>query len=219
MGPRNHVRTGEPIKYARVSAFNLQPEHLPAAIQMFHKTTAPIVLPQPGFLALVGLANHVTGHALVISIWETDADRDASAASADFARNLGQYSSIFSGPMIRDTYDATFLTLPPPGPDGQSRAGYARVTSAQIQPEMWEEATARLRDLGEREFGELAGFMGTIVLENRGTSRTLLVELWETRAALGASENSVFYLDRIARRSGYVSETPSHEVMEVAGQY
>ena len=76
---------------------------------MFEARVLPDLREQPGYEGVVVLANP-DGQALLVSVWETEAD---AVASADFARAaLEQFVTLFRAPPGREQYEVRLAEMP-----------------------------------------------------------------------------------------------------------
>lgn len=72
---------------ARVTVFQTAPDSVDGPIRFAVQRASKGALELPGFLGLFDLADRKSGHALIVTLWET---KEARAASADFARNASK---------------------------------------------------------------------------------------------------------------------------------
>ncbi len=93
--------------HARVVTVQLQSGMTDRAIAIFRESVVPAAQGQHGFKGLQLLTDRNTGKALVISLWETDADLTASETSGYYQTQVIKFAGvgIFAGPPVRETYE------------------------------------------------------------------------------------------------------------------
>jgi heme-degrading monooxygenase HmoA len=70
--------------YARVTTLRYQPGKLEEGVQRARETVLPAVQQQQGFNSFVALQDPTTGKAMLITLFETEADAKAGAVSGGF---------------------------------------------------------------------------------------------------------------------------------------
>ena len=90
---------------------------------------------------------------------------------------------------------------------------HARLARYAIEPDRLEEAVASFREAG-RELSELAGFQGGQVLVDHDEGTLMTLTLWESRAAIDASEVRAALLRQRALKTvdGDVQSVTCYEV-------
>ncbi len=97
--------------FARVNAVHGSPAQVDASLSFLRGQVLPALRAQSGFRALLVGVDRERGHSLVSSIWETEADRNASEAvvrglRSDAARTAG------ASDVQVELYEVIFLELP-----------------------------------------------------------------------------------------------------------
>jgi heme-degrading monooxygenase HmoA len=93
---------------------------------------------------------------------------------------------------------------------------YARVTLAQLQPGKVDELLHFLRDNVVPAAQAQQGFKGLLLLTNDTTNKGIAIALWETEAAMAASEASGgYYQVQIARGVHFFAAPPVRETYRV----
>jgi quinol monooxygenase YgiN len=101
----------ELIMCARVTTTQLLPERISEFIRYFHSVIVPSARQQPGFTNLLLLVDHHSGKCLLLSLWESAAQRQATGATSaylqaqiapvvDFLKStpvIEEYAAIMSG--------------------------------------------------------------------------------------------------------------------------
>ncbi|GAB3915530.1 antibiotic biosynthesis monooxygenase family protein [Larkinella terrae] len=90
--------------YARTLEGGLRAEAHSDATTYFRLSIGPALRQQPGFLHGQLLANSVTNQCLLLTVWETQADRQAADASRSLQTLLGHLQHYCSQPLVSTDY-------------------------------------------------------------------------------------------------------------------
>jgi heme-degrading monooxygenase HmoA len=91
---------------ARLSRFaGLDPERIDATVRQFEEEALPRLERQPGFRGITVGVNHQTGQAVVLALWDTEADMSRSEELAAEAREQAVATAGPSRTPIVDHYD------------------------------------------------------------------------------------------------------------------
>lgn len=93
--------------YARTVTVQIQPNQNEAAVAIFQNSVIPAAREQKGFISLMLLTNPATGKGLSISLWESEADLQASEANSYFQAQLAKFGGVFAGPPAREAYEVS----------------------------------------------------------------------------------------------------------------
>lgn len=93
---------------------------------------------------------------------------------------------------------------------------YARVVTVQIKPGMTEEATKIYQDSVVPASKEQPGSEGLFLLVDRGTGKGYSISLWDSEAAMIASESSGYLNQQLAKFGPLLAAAPTTERLEVA---
>ena len=92
--------------YARVVAGQYQPGKVDEVAQIFRESILPETKQQRGFQGVTFLGDRSTGKAMVISLWQTDADAQASGASSSYLQaKLAKVASLLTTAATIETYE------------------------------------------------------------------------------------------------------------------
>ena len=92
--------------YAQVTTFRVEPGKLDEFAGRVRETLAPAVAQQPGHRGGLLLSDRATGKVLAVSLWETEADLQASESeSGYYQEQLGKYEPFFTVPPVRESYE------------------------------------------------------------------------------------------------------------------
>ena len=92
---------------------------------------------------------------------------------------------------------------------------HARVTTSQARSEAVEEAIRIVQESILPAARQQPGFRGLIHLADRGTGKGLTLSLWETEAAMRASEESGYYREQLAKVATLLVTQPTTAAFEV----
>jgi hypothetical protein len=171
---------------ARIISISFRRDALDTVIDLYRASSVPLTVVGSGLEVLLGLVNRDTGQSASLTIWETEADREASGVSQAAAENLMQYAPYMTGAFLRDNYDATVVTLrPPPAPDAPGLVNLTVVTGT---PASWETLGSGLRRFVRFSTPEHPDCYGAALLEQpfRRTAVVLTVAASASAMALYA---------------------------------
>jgi quinol monooxygenase YgiN len=200
-------------QFARLTKTGLRPETLDDVMRRFAETSVPVALKEPGCRGLVSLVNRDRGKVFVVTLWHTSGDQAPTSSSYDTMQNVATFSSDWTRPLIRETYAVLVSDLP--ASDRSTIGWYARVTSMKVRQEYWEPLIQAGWLAAEQLAQQQPGYLGAIGLGDPGSGRAMFVELWESRAALRASETTAYRQERTARAVRMLVGVPRHEIFQV----
>jgi heme-degrading monooxygenase HmoA len=99
--------------YARVTTGRVDLEKLRAARQANPQPTTGPITQQPGFRGNFQLLDKQTGRRLIIGLWETEADLQASVALHREAHKQNAAAGIWVAPPATEVYEVVGKTDPP----------------------------------------------------------------------------------------------------------
>jgi heme-degrading monooxygenase HmoA len=92
--------------YARVITAQNQPGKVDEAVQMYRESMLPEARQQPGFKGALMLVDRSTGKGISITLWQTEADAQASGAgSAYLQTQIAKAASLLAAAPIIETYE------------------------------------------------------------------------------------------------------------------
>jgi len=83
--------------YARVTTLQYQPDKLEEGVQRARETILPAVQQQHGFNSFVALQDPATGKAMLITLFETEADAKAGVSSGFVAQQASKIAAFLTG--------------------------------------------------------------------------------------------------------------------------
>lgn len=96
---------------------------------------------------------------------------------------------------------------------------YARATLAQLHPGQVDELVQFLRDNVVPAAQAQQGFKGLLLLTDEDTNKGIAIALWETEAAMAASEASDgYYTVQLARGAHFFAAPPVRETYQLTLQ-
>jgi heme-degrading monooxygenase HmoA len=91
--------------YARVIQFPLKAESITEAINYFQDTVGPALKELDGFKNSRMLTNSTTNRGLMVTLWASEAQRQAAESSGFLSDILKHMSNYFDGPPSVDYYE------------------------------------------------------------------------------------------------------------------
>lgn len=92
--------------YARVVTAQYQPGKLDEGIQLYRESILPETRQQRGFKGTIGLVDRSTDKAISITLWQTEADAQASGTSGDYLQaQLAKIASLVATAPDTETYE------------------------------------------------------------------------------------------------------------------
>jgi heme-degrading monooxygenase HmoA len=99
------VQKGRTTMYARVITTQYQPGKMEEGLQNYREMLSA-ARQQPGFKGILGLIDPREDKAMSISLWETEAEAQASGTgSAYFQAQLAKFASVFAAAPMIETYE------------------------------------------------------------------------------------------------------------------
>jgi heme-degrading monooxygenase HmoA len=90
--------------YARVANIRFPPDVRNEVIRV-GSGLAPILRSQRGFKGLQVLTDPEAGEGMIVSLWETEADAEASEATPSYVGQMSMMSSFLYEPLAPETYE------------------------------------------------------------------------------------------------------------------
>ncbi len=92
--------------YARVVTAQVAPDKVDETIQLWQDSVMPAARQQKGFMSGRLLVDRKTGKAIASSLWETQADAQATGeGSAYLQEQLAKFASLFTAPPVVEYYE------------------------------------------------------------------------------------------------------------------
>ncbi|WP_080056891.1 antibiotic biosynthesis monooxygenase family protein [Spirosoma aerolatum] len=91
--------------YARIIQFPLKPESIDEAVSYFQNTVGPALQNHEGFQSSRMLSNSETNKGLMVTLWDTEANRQAAETNGFLQGVIKHMSNYFAGPPIIDYYE------------------------------------------------------------------------------------------------------------------
>lgn len=89
--------------YARLTNLRFSPTMSTEVVRVA-QGFAPILKEQRGFASLNVLTDSEVGEGIIVSMWATEADAEASEASASYINQMSMMSSFLYAPLVPRTY-------------------------------------------------------------------------------------------------------------------
>ena len=91
--------------YAQVVQAQVHAGSLDEAIRIFNSSVKPAAQEQKGFKDSYFLVDREANRILGFSLWETEADVTAAAASGFYQEQVGKFAAVFAAPPEREVYE------------------------------------------------------------------------------------------------------------------
>lgn len=92
--------------YARVTDIRFAPE-MKAEVTSVARGLPPILRRQRGFEGLQVLTDPNSGEGIIISLWESETDAEASEANPSYIGQMSMMSSFLFEPLVPKTYEVS----------------------------------------------------------------------------------------------------------------
>ena len=129
---------------------------------------------------------------MAISLWETEADRQAGEHIGYVREQLATVASVLAGPTTGEAFTVEILET------SQGPAAAARVLTTQTKPGEIDQAVAVGREAIRGISRQQPGFRGALTLVDRATGMGYTISLWETAADREAGEQSGYVREQLA---------------------
>ena len=93
--------------YARVTSGQLHPDKIDEATRIYRESITPALKQAKGFKTLLVLADRATGKGLVITLWETEAELQASQTSGLYQEQAAKLAQLLASMSSVETYEVT----------------------------------------------------------------------------------------------------------------
>lgn len=204
--------------YARVMNILFQADALPRVVAHFREASVPMVVGFPGFDAMLAAINRASGRIWLVTIWNSEQARDASAVDPAFIQNMASFADWMAGGFNRESYDVIANTLQSLAPaDDDDAPPCVRLTIVTLDPARIDEAGVILADLADPVAHNNEGFRGAVVMLSAIQSRAIVFEHWRDQSSLDESDDVPFRAGQRLRASGCLTLAPMVETLELRG--
>jgi quinol monooxygenase YgiN len=199
--------------YARVVTVQYQPGKIDEGLQIFLNSIMPAARQQPGYKGALALGDRTTGKAIAIGLRETAADMQATETSGYLQEQFAKVAPLVVGAPVVEVYEVSIQEVQKGG-----QGGHARVLTAMAQLGKMDEGMQIVRDSILPAARQQPGFKEGFWLLDRSTGKVMAITLWETEAALLASETSGYFREQLAKVAPVLATQVVREVYEVSAQ-
>ena len=93
--------------YARVTFSQVSPDKADEAISIMENEVLPLMRGQKGFKNYIAFYDRFTGKSFTATVWETEADREASGQMSDYYREaIAKIAPLFLTAPVVENYEA-----------------------------------------------------------------------------------------------------------------
>jgi heme-degrading monooxygenase HmoA len=186
-GRRYSVRTKAPTAcnreespmYTRLITWTNSTD-IDGGIQYVKESALPVIHQQKGFRGLSVSANKSTGRMHILSLWDTEADRDASESALSKARDEG--TEIIGGSMKVERFEEVVLDVVNPPKPGCALV----VTPFSMEPGKVDENLAFFKNEVAPRIKATPGFCALRNMVDRSTGQGYVGTIWTDQAAVEA---------------------------------
>ncbi len=101
------VQQGSPGGYARVLTATAHPGKTDEGVQIVRDSLLPVTRRQPGFKGGLVLTDRSQNKVIALTLWETEADLNASESSGYLQEQLGKVAHVLATQVVREVYEVT----------------------------------------------------------------------------------------------------------------
>jgi heme-degrading monooxygenase HmoA len=94
--------------HARVTTFQVQPGKMDEANQISNESIMPAIRQQAGLKSFFGLQDRSTGKAMLITLFESEADMKAGANSGFVQQQAAKIAHLLAGAPVVEFYEVAF---------------------------------------------------------------------------------------------------------------
>jgi heme-degrading monooxygenase HmoA len=182
---------------------------LDAGVAFIRDTVAPVLRQQKGFRGMTASADRSAGVIGVLTLWETEADRDASESALSKVRNEG--AKIIGGQMTVETFEELVLEMVGPPREGTSLL----IRRVNMDPAKIDDNLNFFKETVLPQIKASPGFVAVRHMINRSTGDGIVGSIWADVASMNNAAEAA--QQRQAQAEGRVSfgEQSKREVLFV----
>jgi len=181
-----------------------------AGMRYLQDTVAPLLREQKGFRGVTGSADRSSGVLGILSLWETEADRDASESTLVKAREEGQ--RVIGGEMTVEHFEELLVEVDQPPTVGCSLL----LRRLSMDPGKIEENLGFFRREVLPQIKADPGFCAVRNMINRQTGEGMVGTVWADRASIdAAAEAAEARRQQAAQRGVTFGEQSKREIVFV----
>lgn len=94
--------------YARVTTFQIQPDKVDETNRIANESIMPAIKQQAGFKSFFGLQDRTTGKAILITLFETEADMKAGVNNGFVQQQVAKIAPFLAGTPTSEFYEVAF---------------------------------------------------------------------------------------------------------------
>ncbi len=95
--------------HARVVTLKVKPLDTDEVVRIYQDSVLPAAKQQPGFEGALLLTDRDTGVGISISLWKTEAEREAGETGGFYQKQLDKFAALFTEAPIRKHYEVSAL--------------------------------------------------------------------------------------------------------------
>lgn len=200
--------------YARLVNILFRPETLTEVTQHFRTESTPLIASHAGSAGILATTNAESGRIYLLTLWDSEANREASSVHPDFMRAMASYGQWMAGGFNRESFDVVAESLRDFVTDDPHAFASTRFTFITTAPGGWGESVAAYGRLVQPDAYAEPGFQGALLLANQVAEKLILIDLWETREQLVNTDGILFNTSHQLRLAGLIAAVPTHDVVD-----
>lgn len=197
--------------HARVVTVTVHRDKIDECIRIMRESIAPEAKKQKGFHDLLLLTDRATGKSIVFSLWENEADLNASETSGYYNHQLAKLQPLFAAPPTREICTVGIQDLS--GLKGGTL--YGRVVTPLYQHGKADEGTRITRDSILPDAKKQKGYEGFLTVADANAGKGYSMSIWASEADRTASETGGYLGSAIAKVQHLLMGAPTRENFEV----
>lgn len=95
--------------HARVVDLRMRPVETKEMVRVYREEVVPAAREQAGFKGAMLLTDPETGIGISITLWETEAERDAAISGGFFDEKIEKFASLLTETPVRKHYDVSLV--------------------------------------------------------------------------------------------------------------
>lgn len=198
--------------YARLTTGTIHHDKIDDATKYLHDHVAE-VRQLKGNHDFLGLLDRGSGKLLILTLWDSEADLQASETSGYYQARIKELTAFAVGQFTRDAYEVTADDI-----SGLGEAKAVRVVMLPLMTDKIDECIGVFRTSIIPAARQQNAWRRLLNIVDRATGKSITFSFWESESALRASESDGFYQAQLAKVLPMSTGQPTREIFDVAAQ-
>ncbi|MCO5175535.1 MAG: hypothetical protein M9890_00950 [Thermomicrobiales bacterium] len=200
-------------QFARVTSCTYRPETLSTALDVLTNQVITTLRSREDYGGELTLLNRDHCRLMTITLW-AKAEQTLVSIDPETNHDVEILSQYWDSPLMRETY-SIYVNEARSRSDIVPHTAHARFTTIRVDPQHWNSIVEAGHAAVEELEREHPGFIGVLALGDNVTGKAIFGELWESRAALRASEMTAYRQERAARSVRMLLGVPQHSTFHI----